>query len=116
MIVSIIESGLSDIYAITSKIEALKNGSTSGAVASNSSAAIDPQNALYELQLNFNDMLMRLVSSDDDKEENSDPFAFLYGDQYTDTTTTTQNETPGTTSNALSINSYTGTIDPSTLT
>ena len=72
--------GLSNMYTLTAQINALKNQQTSTNSAAGQASSIDPKEALYKLQLNFNEMLNGLISSsDEDKkdEEKSDFFDFF---------------------------------------
>lgn len=105
--------GLSNIYSLTSQINSLKDQATR--TKSNTNGT-DPENALLNLQQNFNEMLNSLiVSSDQDKDkdkEGSDPFAFLTDYQNSLYNLTNQTSQSNTTNNSsLNINSYTGSID-----
>lgn len=100
---SSIYDSLSNVYSLTSQINALKNQQTSTKSATDQVNSIDPKAAVYELQKDFNQMLKDLISSSDedkDKEE-SDPFAFL-----TDYQTSLNN---------LNVNSYTGSVETDNL-
>ena len=64
--------GLNTVNSLTSRINALKQPQQA--------VGDEAQNALYELQKNFNDMLNSLISSSDDEEKKKsayDPFAQL---------------------------------------
>ena len=67
-------NGMSDVYSLTAKINALKNQSTGAA-----QSKTDPNNAILELQQSFNEMLNNLLASSDDDKDNkkTDPFAFI---------------------------------------
>ncbi|MFA6430851.1 MAG: hypothetical protein WCV91_00485 [Candidatus Margulisiibacteriota bacterium] len=110
-----ISDGLSNIYALTAKIIALKEQAKSG---DNSSASnIDPQESVLYLQQTFYEMLSKLTASSDEEDKNkdaSDPFAFLSSSNQLSTDLSSQlNEAGSTTANnnGISIDPYTGTLN-----
>ena len=98
--------GLSSIYSITAKIEALKNQANSAGSNLNTQQETDPQEALYAMEQNFSSMLNSLLASsdDEDKEKNSNALDFLFNSTQTSTTNSTLE-------NYLNINSSTGTTN-----
>lgn len=71
--------GLSDIYAITAKIQELQQ--SAGTLSTSSSQTVDIESTLLQMQKSFSSMLNNLMFSsnddDDDDYSSSDPFAFL---------------------------------------
>jgi len=96
--------GLSSIYSITAKIEALKNQANSAGSNLNTQQETDPQEALYAMEQNFSSMLNSLLASsdDEDKEKNSNALDFLFNSTQTSTTNSTLE-------NYLNISPSTGT-------
>ena len=102
-----ISDGLSNIYSLTSRINALKNPNNP-----------DPDAVLLNLEQSFNEMLNNLMSTADQDKENDkyDPFA-SFSDYQTSLNNfnkqASQNGTAATPSpeNSLKINSYTGSLD-----
>ena len=105
---SIIESGISDIYLITAKIAELKSQSAATGTVNNNANNIDPKLALLNLQQSFNDMLNGLLSSSDneDDENKTDPLSFLFDSS---SQSLTANQTAATAN--LNVSSYTGLLD-----
>lgn len=99
--------GLSNIYSITARINALKNQANSSDPNLNTAKEYDPDEMLYALEQNFSQMLDNLISSNKDEEEEkekSDPLAFLFNNAQTSSSTSALE-------NYLNISSYTGKID-----
>jgi hypothetical protein len=110
--VSSIYDSLSNVYSLTSQINALKNQQTGTGSATNQSDSIDPKAAVYELQKNFNEMLNGLISSSDEDKKGSDLFDFLT-DYQTSINNLNNQKTQSNAANntSLNIDSYIGTIE-----
>jgi len=108
--------GLSNMYTLTAQINALKNQQTSTNSTTGQASSIDPKEALYKLQLNFNEMLNGLISSDKDKEEEKSDFFDFFTDYQTSVNqlnnqNNQSSQAQSTNNPALNVNSYTGSID-----
>jgi len=72
--------GLSNIYSLTAKINALSSTPTSSA------NSVDPKSYIYEMEKSFSQMLDNLMFSSDEEEKKSgaDPFASLIESEQTE--------------------------------
>lgn len=78
--------GLSNIYSLTAKINALKNGQTNlTSTATGNTSSVDPKSYIYEMEKSFSQMLDNLMfsSDEDEKKNNADPFATLIESEQT---------------------------------
>lgn len=103
---SIYES-LSNVYALTSQINTLRNQKTN--FVANQPKEVDPQAVIYEMQRNFNEMLLSLLSSsnEDKEKEKSDPFKsfFDYQNSLLNYQMTKNN------TSSVNVNPYTGSVE-----
>ena len=74
--------GLSNIYAIQAKLEALKSAKSSASSNTGNSQAVDPDTFLIQTQQNFNQMLNTLITSPDEEKQqsSSDYLSYLESD------------------------------------
>ena len=73
--------GLSDVYTITAKINALQQEQMAASTAE-SITGIDPQTYILEMEKDFSRMLNNLMfSGNDNDEDNNDPFSSFYENQ-----------------------------------
>ena len=111
---STLSDGLSNVYALTAQINALKSGNkTPTTSAASQQTSPDPQTAILQMQQNFNDMLDSLITSPDDtrnKEKNDPLAAFLNEYQASLPGTNSQTTQSNSTSN-INVNSYTGSVE-----
>jgi len=77
--------GLSNIYSLTAKINALKSGQNNlSSTPTNSANSVDPKSVIYEMEKSFSQMLDHLMfSSEDENKNESDPFAAIIESEQT---------------------------------
>jgi|GEM_PF-3156609 hypothetical protein len=102
-----IYDSLNNVYALTNQINALRKSSSE---ASPGNSSVDPQAVIYQMQSNFNQMLMGLISSSNSEEEkkNSDPLADFINYQ-----NSLLNYQMSQNQKALKVNPYTGSVEVS---
>jgi len=106
---------ISSLYALTAKIDQLKEQAASANAANPTLSQSDIDKTLVTLQQSFNDMLNDLMTSsaDDEEKTKSDPFAFLTQADQSALTNNIAAQTTASTETSLNINSYTGSLsDP----
>jgi len=102
-----IYDSLNNVYALTNQINALRKSSSEASLINSS---VDPQGVIYQMQSNFNQMLMGLISSSNSEEEkkNSDPLADFINYQ-----NSLLNYQMSQNQKALKVNPYTGSVEVS---
>jgi hypothetical protein len=83
-----LSDGLSNVQALTAKINALKKNDGTAAADTSQKTTTDPNEALLTIQQDFNSMLNTLISSPDDEkdEEKNDSLSSFLNDYRTTAT------------------------------